>query len=132
MDAKERAIRELYAARERRDWDAVRGLLADDVAWHEPGSEDYSGDYRGPDAVVELLRKLLAVTEGTFELVPEAFVCSEAHTAALVRWWAERGGRRSEGSEIAVYRFRDGRIAEVWFHPDGYEQEAHTAVFGYE
>ncbi len=29
-----------------------------------------------------------------------------------------------------VYRFRDGEIAEVWFHPDGDEQEALSAVFG--
>jgi uncharacterized protein len=129
---KEQAIRELYEARARRDWDAVGALLAENVVWHEPGEEDYSGDFRGREEVVELLRQLLAVTEGTFQLVPEAFVSSVDHTAVLVRWWAERHGRRAEGTEIAVYRFQGGEIAEVWFHPDGYEREALSAVFGYD
>jgi uncharacterized protein len=132
VDANERVIRDLYDARARRDWDAVRALVADDVTWHEPGDEDYSGDYRGRDAVVELLKKLLAVTGGTFELVPEAFLNSVEHSAVLVRWWAEREGRRSEGNEIAVYRFRDRQIAEAWFHPDGYDPEALSAVFAYD
>jgi ketosteroid isomerase-like protein len=132
VDPKERAVRELYDARARRDWDAVRALFAEEIAWHEPGEEDYSGDYRGRDDVVALLEKLVAVTEGTFQLVPEAFLNAAEHSAALVRWWAERGGQRSEGNEIAVYRFRDDKIAEVWFHVDGHEPEAVSAVFGFE
>jgi ketosteroid isomerase-like protein len=132
VDLKESTIRELYDARSRRDWNAVRALLADDIVWHEPGEERYSGDYRGRDEVIRLLEKLVEVTEGTFQLVPQAFLNSVEHSAVLVRWWAERQGRRSEGNEIAVYRFRQGVIAEVWFHPDGYEQEALSAVFAYE
>jgi ketosteroid isomerase-like protein len=131
MDAKERIVRELYAARARRDWDAVRRLLADDVVWHEPGEEDYSGDHRGREAVVALLEKYVAITEGTFQLVPEAFLNSAEHSAVLVRWWAEREGARSEGNEIAVYRFRDGEIAEVWFFPDGYDPGALRDVFSF-
>jgi ketosteroid isomerase-like protein len=132
VDLKERSIRDLYDARSRRDWGAVRALLAEDIVWHEPGEEDYSGDYRGRDDVVGLLEKLVEVTEGTFQLAPQTFLNSEEYSAVLVRWWAERGGRRSEGNEIAVYRFRDGTIAEAWFHPDGYEQESLSAVFGYD
>lgn len=131
MDPKERAVRELYDARARRDWDAVPEFFAEEIIWHEPGQEDYSGDYHGRDDVVALLEKLVAVTEGTFQLVPEAFVNSVEHSAALIRWWAERGGRRSE-NEIAVYRFRDDKIAEVWFHVDGHEPEAVSAVFAFE
>jgi uncharacterized protein len=132
VEAKEQAIRDLYAARARRDWDAVRALFADDVVWHEPGDEDCSGQYRGREEVVTLLEKLVAVTEGTFQLVPEAFLNSVEHAAVLVRWWAERQGRRSEGNEIAVYRFSKGEIAEVWCYPDGYEHEALSAVFSYD
>lgn len=131
MDPKERAIRDLYDARARRDWDAIPVLFAGEIAWHEPGEQDHSGEYRGPDKVVELFSKLVAVTGGSFQLVPEAFLNSIDHSAALIHWWAERGGTRSEGKEIAVYRFRDGRIAEVWFHMDAYDQAAFSAVFGY-
>lgn len=74
----------------------------------------------------------MAVTEGTFQLVPEAFLNSVEFSAALVRWWAARQGRRSEGSEIVVYRFGEDGIAEVWFYQDGHEPEALSAVFGYD
>jgi hypothetical protein len=132
VDPKEQAIRALYEARARRDWDAVRALFADEVGWHEPGEEDHSGDHRGCEEVVALLQKLVAVTEGTFQLEPEAFLNSVEHSAVLVRWRAERAERRSEGNEIAVYRLHDGKIAQVWFYVDGYEPEAFSAVFGFD
>lgn len=131
MDAKEQAIRDLYDARARRDWEGVSRLLVDDVVWHAPGEEDFSGDHRGRDGVLAHLQKLIEVTRDTFQLAPEAFLHSAEHSAVLVRWSAEREGRRVEGSEIAVYRFDDERIAEVWFHPDGYDPEAFSAVFSY-
>jgi hypothetical protein len=40
MDAKEKLIRDFYAARASNDWDAVGDMLATDVAWHESGDED--------------------------------------------------------------------------------------------
>jgi uncharacterized protein len=129
VDPKERAIRDLYEARARRDWEAVKTLFADEIGWHEPGEVDHSGEYRGRDDVVALLQKLVEVTGGTFQLEPEAFLNAVDHSAVLVRWSAEREGRRVEGNDIAVYRFRDGKIAQVWFHDDGYDQEAFAAVF---
>jgi len=131
MDRNERAIRRLYAARARRDWAAVRSLLADEVGYHEPGEEDHSGDYRGRDDVVALLEKLVAVSEGTFQLEPEAFLNLQEHSAVLVRWWAERQGRRSDGYEIAVYRLSGGKIAEVWFYNEPSDVEAFSAVFAF-
>ena len=34
--------------------------------------------------------------------------------------------------QIAVYRFRDGKIAQVWFYADGYEPDAVSRVFGFD
>jgi uncharacterized protein len=132
LDPKERAIRELYEARARRDWVAVGALFADEIGWHEPGEEDHSGDFRGRDEVVALLQKLAAVTDSTFQLEPEAFLNLDTHSAVLVRWSAEREGRRSEGREIGVYRFDDERIAQVWFYNEPSEQEAFSAVFAFD
>jgi ketosteroid isomerase-like protein len=132
MDAKEHMIRALYDARARRDWIAVAALFADEVGWHEPGEEDHSGHFRGRDEVVSLLRKLVEVTEGTFQLEPEGFLNLTEHSAVAVRWWAERGGRRSEGREIAVYQVRDDRIAQVWFYNEPSDAEALSEVFAFD
>ncbi|WP_165975495.1 nuclear transport factor 2 family protein [Actinomadura rubrisoli] len=124
-------VRDFYAARARRDWDAVAALLVGDIAWHEPGAEDYSGSHHGLDAVLRLLKRLVEVTEGTFSLEPTDFITTSEHTATNARWTASRGGVRVEGNELAVFRIADARIAEAWFHPDGYDPEALSAVFSF-
>jgi uncharacterized protein len=131
MDDRERLIRDFYAARARRDWAAARGLLADDVVWHESGSEDYSGDHRGADAVLGLLRKLVDVTEDTFALEPIGFIVTAEHVATNARWRAEREGIHVEGNDLAVFRIAMGRIAEAWFFPDGYDPQALSKVFSF-
>lgn len=131
LDEKERLIRDLYAARARRDWAAARGLLADDVVWHESGSEDYSGDHRGGDRVVDLLRRLVEVTGGTFTLQPAGFIVTAEHVATNARWSAERGGAHVDGNDLAVFRIAEGRIAEAWFFPDGYDPQALREVFSF-
>jgi uncharacterized protein len=133
MDAKEQAIRSFYDARAQRDWEAVAALLADEVGYHEPGEEDHSGDFRGRDEVVALLEKLVEVSEGTFQLEPEApFLNLTDHSAVVVRWWAERQGRRSEGRELAIFRFEGGKIAEAWFYNEPTDTDAFSAVFAFD
>ena len=132
MDPKERIIRDLYDARAERDWEAVGALLAAEVGYHEPGEEDHSGDFLGRDEVVGLLQKLVDVTEGTFQLEPEGFLNLEQHSAVAVRWWADRSGLRSDGYELAIYRFQDGRIAEVWFYNEPSDAEAFSRVFAFD
>jgi len=129
VESKERAVRQLYDDRRRRDWPAVRAALADGIVWHEPGDEDYSGDHRGAEAVLALLQRLVAVTGGTFTLEPADALVTDQHVAVRIEWSADRAGLTATGQELAVYRVTDGRIAEAWFFPDGYDPAALTAVF---
>lgn len=131
MDAKERVVRDFYAARARRDWHAVRELLAEDVVWQEAGEQEYSGEHRGRDTVSELLEKLVRVTGGTFALEPLEIICTADHVAAAVHWRAEGRGAEVEGDEIAVCRIRDGQIAGAWFFPDGNDADALGRVFSF-
>lgn len=128
----ESVVRELYEARARWDLEAVRPLLAEDIRWHEPGGEDYSGDHRGREAVIALLARLRQVTGGTFTLEPTGFLVTAEHVVAKIRWSARRGAAYAAGNEIAVYLIRAGRVAEAWFYLDGHDPEALTNVFSYE
>lgn len=58
---------------------------------------------------------------GTFRLRPREIVANEQHAVALVDWSAEREGETLEGKEVAVYRVRDGEVAEAHFHQDDQE-----------
>lgn len=132
MDTKERIVRDFYAARKRRDWDAVRALLTPDVIWRESdGNLDYSGAHHGRDTVAALLAKFVEITGGTFALEPQQLICTAEHVAANVRWRAERSGTHVEGNDLAVYRMRNGQIAAAWFFPDGFDPEALAEVFSF-
>ena len=131
MDVMERVVRDFYAARERRDWAAVRGLLAPDVIWREKDGTDYSGDHNGRDTVAGLLARLVEITGGTFTLEPRELICTAEHVAATVRWRAERGGTQVEGYDLAVFRIADGQIAEAWFFADGFDPQALSEVFSF-
>lgn len=133
MDAKEQLVRSFYEARGSRDWTAVRAMLAADVAWHELGPEqDYSGVHRGREQVTRLLEHLVDVTDGTFSLEPIDAIVTAEHVATNVRWRAEGRGRRVAGNDLAVFCIADGKIAEAWFFPDGFDSEALTKVFSFE
>lgn len=132
MDTKERIVRDFYAARKRRDWEAVRALLAPDVIWRESdGNLDYSGAHHGRDSVAALLAKFVEITGGTFALEPQQLICTAEHVAANVRWRAERSGTHVEGNDLAVYRIRNGQIAGAWFFPDGFHPKALAEVFSF-
>jgi len=131
MEAKERIVRDFYAARGRRDWDAVRELLADDVVWRESGNQDYSGDHHGRDTVAELLARFVEITGGTFMLEPREIIYTAEHVAATVRWRADRDGVQVDGNDLAIYRIADGRIAAAWFFADGYDPQTLRQVFSF-
>ena len=71
---------------------------------HEPGVESYSSDYLGPDALIDHFDRLLEQTEGTFRVEQTDVIETEDYAATRISWFAERGGVRSEGLELAVVR----------------------------
>jgi ketosteroid isomerase-like protein len=112
----EATVRELYAARERGDLEAVAALLAPDIEWHEP--YEYLGDLHGRSAVLDSLRETVAATRGSFHISLHDVLASEIHAVALVEWRAQRDGRELAGREVAVYHVDDGRVTEVWFYTE--------------
>lgn len=112
-------VRRLYEARDRGDEGAIRAVLSDDVLWHEPDvGGEHTGDLRGPNAVLAMIRAASQRTGGTFRIRPREIVANGEHAAALVDWSAERDGGTLEGKEVAVYRVRGGKVVEVHFHQD--------------
>ena len=132
MSAKEQVVRDFYAARNRRDWDGVRELLAPDAIWHESdGNPDYGGAHHGRETVGALLAKFVEITGGTFMLEPKEVISTADHVAANVRWRAERSGTVVEGNDLAVFRIVDAQIAEASFFMDGYDPQALSKVFSF-
>lgn len=112
-------VRAFYDTRSRGDLDAVRKMLDEDVLWREPEvGNEHTGDLRGVDAMLGMIREAGWLTGGTFELRVSEAVAHGEQVAAFIDWSATRDGRTLEGKEIAIYRIRDDKIVEAYFHQD--------------
>ena len=97
--------------------DPLVELLAEDVAWHVPGSTAISGDYRGRDEVLRYFAERREHAGGRFRIRVRDVLASDSHAAALADGSMRRAGRTLEWDTIGLYRIEDGRIAECWLVP---------------
>ena len=100
------------------DLGRIEAFIAPDVDWQEPDVGDHMGALRGRAAVLDMIRRALGTTGGTFDLSVAGTTETGSHVAASIAWSAEKDGRRIEGRELAVYEVRDGRIAAARFRPE--------------
>jgi uncharacterized protein len=107
-------IRDGYAAFAKGDFAALNDLFAEDVLWHVDGRNQLAGDYSGRDAVFEFFRKLMEVTEGSFQVDVHAVLADDEHGVAMVITTASRSGKSIEIKDVHVMHMRDGRILEYW------------------
>jgi ketosteroid isomerase-like protein len=104
------------SAQARSDAEAIRAALADDVVWHVPGKNLLARDYHGPDEVLGFLARVRELSGGTARPQLIDVLSSEGYVTVLVRMFAEREGRKLDGSFQAwAYRIKGGKIAEFWF-----------------
>jgi ketosteroid isomerase-like protein len=100
-----------------RDADGIRETLAADAVWHVGGTHQFSGDYRGRDAILEYFETVNAETTGTLRLDPIEILANDQRGAAFLRVTAERGGRHLEVTMAEAIEFDgEGRIREFWAH----------------
>jgi ketosteroid isomerase-like protein len=59
-------LRRAYDAFAAKDMATVSELIANDTVWHIGGDSHLAGDYKGKDAVLGFLGKLMERTGGTF------------------------------------------------------------------
>jgi ketosteroid isomerase-like protein len=110
--------RRFYAARATGDLAAVRGFLAEDVLWQEPDVGDHMGLLRGPEAVLDMMRRAQQATGGSFRLAVAEILPTTTHCAALITWSAMRDGLPIAGRELVMLGWRHGRIVSAQFYPE--------------
>jgi uncharacterized protein len=103
-----------YAAFQAGDLDTVRSLLADDVIWHNPGSNHLSGDYRGADAAMGLFVKFFEDSGGTFRVDVHDILANDTHGVALITASASNGDKAMNSRSTHIVHISGGKLTESW------------------
>lgn len=96
------------------DADALLGALDDDIVWHAPGTNRFSGRFDGKAEVAGRFRRMAAAgVESAFDV--HDVVGNDEHVIALVHSTVEdASGRRYEGPQVQVMHMREGKATEFW------------------
>jgi ketosteroid isomerase-like protein len=89
-------------------------MFARDAVWHVPGENPVAGDYRGVDAITQVIvSRMQPLTR--WEIEPHAVMANRDLVMASVRLRGERYGRAIACRGGHVFRFDpEGRIVEAW------------------
>ena len=111
------------------DIPTVVGLFSDEVVWHQPGANRFSGVHVGPAAVGALTGGMMERSGGTFRLsvVGDPMV-NGACVAVPVRFQGERDGLVMDITGIDLLEVEDGRIVRVDLF--GADQDAEDEFWG--
>ncbi|MDX3387009.1 nuclear transport factor 2 family protein [Streptomyces niveiscabiei] len=107
--------REYFTAIQTGDLPRVGELLDEDVVWHQPGANRFSGEHKGRDAVFAMLGGMMEASRGSFAIDTVHALMGNGDTVAASIHFA---GRRDDASMsmdgVDVLRVGDGKIVEVW------------------
>jgi ketosteroid isomerase-like protein len=107
-------LRGLLQALADRDVAAMETAFDDDVTWHAPGTNRFSGQFRGRTAAMQRLDQMREAGISTRFDVHDV-VANDEHAVALVHLHLEvSDGRRYDQPQVQVAHVRSGRIAEFW------------------
>ncbi|QYN33563.1 nuclear transport factor 2 family protein [Pseudonocardia sp. DSM 110487] len=118
--------RRYFDALAAKDFATVASMFADDIVWHQPGTNRFSGTHRGSAAVGEMIGGMMAVSEGAFELSTTAVPMVNGTLVAVpVHFTGKRDGAAMAQDGLDLLRIEGDRIAEVWlFSSDPWSEDA--------
>ena len=98
----------------RGDIPTVMAQFADDVVWHQPGDNQFSGDHRGAGGVGALLGGMMEASAGSFQLAVDGAVMVNGDVVAVpIRFSGTRADASMDMGGIDLLTVRGGKIVEV-------------------
>lgn len=101
-------------ASERGDQAAMLAAFADDFVYHVFGRSPVSGVTEGQSAALDYYRKMVELSDGTYELTGvEDLMTSENAAALVVNETVERKGKSLNWKRVVLFKFRGDLISEI-------------------
>lgn len=96
------------------DKSALAGCFTEDMVFHVRGTLPRVGDHRGVEGFLGVIGTIFELTGGDVKLEQLFAIADGGWAAEWERALLGRNGRALESHNSFVYRFEDGRIAEIW------------------
>jgi ketosteroid isomerase-like protein len=104
-------------------------LFTDDMQFHVRGPFERAGDHVGVDGLLDVLGRMVELTDGDIKLDQVFCVGTDGWAAEWERSVLGRNGQTLESDNAFIYRFEGDRIAEMWMFL-GAAPERANAFFG--
>ena len=91
----------------------LRGLLADDIAWHVPGRSPIAGHYHGHQEVLGYFGARRAHAKATFRVLPRAILADDQQAVHLAGGQLERDGQLRTWQAVGLFRIAGGKDRRV-------------------
>lgn len=96
------------------DHEALSGVFGPDLRFHLRGPYPKAGDHDGVEGFLDVLRSFFELTGGDIRLEQKFCLATDGWAAEWEHATLGRNGKTLESDNSFVYRFEDGRIAEMW------------------
>ena len=106
------------------DKQVLADCFTEDVAFHVRGTLPRVGDHRGVEGFLGVIGTIMDLTAGDVKLEQQFAIADDGWAAEWERTLFGRNGQTLDSRNAFIYRFEDGRIAEMWMigvGPEGSE-----------
>ena len=106
------------------DTATLSGIFTEDMVFHVRGTLPGAGDHRGAPGFLSVIGSIMEITKGDLKLDKLFAIADGEWAAEWERAVFGRDGNTLEQYNSFVYRFEDGRIAEMWMIGAGKAEDA--------
>ncbi|NEC91768.1 nuclear transport factor 2 family protein [Streptomyces sp. SID12501] len=111
------------------DMAALGSLLDEEIVWHQPGANQFSGDHKGRDAVFQMLGGMMEASQGSFAIDKiHSLMGNGDLVAATIHFTGRRGDTSMAMDGVDLLRIQNGKITEMWLFSSA--QNAEDAFWG--
>lgn len=103
--------------------------FSEDVQWHQPGKNQFSGIKNGSNEIGKMIDHMMEVSKGTFALAPNGNLMVNGNLVTMpLRFSGTINDRSMDMLGIDLFKVEAGKITEVWLFSD--DQEAEDIFWG--
>ena len=106
-------VREGLEAFMKGDRATLAAMFADDLVWHAPGNNPYSGELVGKEASLSRMGQL-AQDGVTISFDIHDVVANDEHVVVLNDATFSKGSHSAVDRQVQIMHVRDGKVTEFW------------------